>query len=71
MISKQLGINSIVVVVMAIALVAILAVPFTSPAYSQGTTNDSVAATINTTSSILADADNASSSSNYGNSSAP
>ncbi len=63
MISKQLGISSIVVVVVAIALAAIFVVPFASPAYSQGTTNDSAAAPINTTSSTLTGANNSTSGS--------
>ena len=62
MISKQLGISSTVVVVIAIAFAAIFAVPFASPANSQGTTNDSAAAApINTTSSTLTGTDNATS----------
>ena len=74
MISKQFGISSTTVVVVAIALAAIFAVPFVSPAYSQGKTNDSVAAPVNTTSSILTGADNTTSGSSntgYSNSSTP
>jgi hypothetical protein len=74
MISKQFGISSTVVVVVAIALAAIFAVPFASPAYTQGTTNDSAATPVNTTSSILTGADNATSGSSdtgYSNSSTP